>query len=116
MIVVFDGKCLLCNGSVQFLLRHDKRGVFQFASIQGAAGGALLAKAGLQVDGLETLLLVDGERSGNTRLQVCVSHTASAGRGGWRGCSGSFRRHCETRCTVSWRAIAIDGSAIAKPA
>jgi predicted DCC family thiol-disulfide oxidoreductase YuxK len=63
MIVVFDAKCLLCSSSVHFLLRHDHRGVFQFASMQGATGGALLAKAGLPVDDLQTLLLVDGERA-----------------------------------------------------
>lgn len=60
MIVVFDAQCLLCNGWVQFLLRHDRRGVFRFASIQGTAGRRLLADAGLAVDGLQTLLLVDG--------------------------------------------------------
>jgi predicted DCC family thiol-disulfide oxidoreductase YuxK len=62
MIVVFDAQCLLCDGWVRFLLRHDRRGVLRFASIQGANGRALLARAGLQVDGLQTLLLVDGER------------------------------------------------------
>ena len=63
MIVVFDRQCLLCNGWVRFLLRHDRRGVFRFASIQGATGAALLAQAGLQVNGLQTLLLIDGGRS-----------------------------------------------------
>lgn len=63
MIVVFDAQCLLCNGWVHFLLKHDHRGVFQFASIQGETGRALLDKAGLSVAGLQTLLLVDGARS-----------------------------------------------------
>ena len=63
MIVVFDGQCLLCNGWVQFLLRHDRRGRFRFASIQGEAGGRMLADAGLRVEGLQTLLLVEGDRS-----------------------------------------------------
>lgn len=63
MIVVFDAQCLLCNGWVQFLLRHDRRAVFRFASIQGATGHRLLADAGLAVDGLQTLLLVDGQRT-----------------------------------------------------
>ena len=63
MIVVFDAQCLLCNGWVQFLLRHDRKGVFRFASIQSEAGQTLLANAGLTVDGLQTLLLIDGERS-----------------------------------------------------
>jgi predicted DCC family thiol-disulfide oxidoreductase YuxK len=63
MIVVFDGQCLLCNGWVQFLLRHDRAQRIRFASIQGTAGQRLLAQAGLQIDGLQTLLVIDGERS-----------------------------------------------------
>lgn len=63
MIVVFDAKCLLCNGWVQFLLRHDRNATFKFASIQGEAGRRLLSEQGLEVDGLQTLLLVDGDRA-----------------------------------------------------
>lgn len=63
MILVFDAQCLLCNGWVRFLLKHDRQGVFSFASIQGEAGQALLKQSGLKVDGLQTLLLVDGERT-----------------------------------------------------
>jgi predicted DCC family thiol-disulfide oxidoreductase YuxK len=62
VIVVFDAQCLLCNASVQFLLRHDRKAVLRFASIQGLAGRRLLAEQGLVVDGLQTLLLVDGPR------------------------------------------------------
>lgn len=69
MIIVFDAKCLLCDHWVRFLLQHDKRQVFRFASIQGKNGQALLAQAGLRVEGLETLLLVDGER--------CWQHTGA---------------------------------------
>jgi len=64
LIVVFDGQqCLLCNAWVRFLLRHDQRGVFRFAAIQGRTGQALLQQAGLQLEGLQTLLLVDGVKS-----------------------------------------------------
>lgn len=69
MIVVFDAQCLLCSRWVAFLLRFDRRRVFRFASIQGVTGSALLARAGLRVDGLQTLLLVDGDR--------CWQHTGA---------------------------------------
>lgn len=62
-IVVFDGQCLLCNGWVRFLLRHDRRGRLRYASIQGRTGQQLLADAGLRVEGLQTLLLVEDGRS-----------------------------------------------------
>lgn len=62
MIVVFDAQCLLCNGWVKFLLRHDHEGILRFASIQGVTGKALLSQAHLELEGLETLLLIDGQQ------------------------------------------------------
>ncbi len=63
MIVVFDADCLLCNHWVQFLLRHDRKGVFKFAAMRGEVGRELLEREELPIEGLETLLLVDGGRS-----------------------------------------------------
>jgi predicted DCC family thiol-disulfide oxidoreductase YuxK len=58
MVVVFDAKCLLCSSWVRFLLRHDRKKCFRFASIQGPSGLALLECNGLRPENLETLLLV----------------------------------------------------------
>ena len=64
MIVVFDAKCLLCNGWVQFLLRHDRQGRIRFASMQGQEGARLLREVGLSAgEGLQTLLVMEGGRS-----------------------------------------------------
>ena len=82
MIVVFDAQCLLCNGWVQFLLRHDKRAVLRFASIQGRAGAQLLSAAGLQVEGLQTLLVVDGQRS--WQQTAAIFRILHALGGAWR--------------------------------
>ena len=35
MIVFFDGVCNLCQGSVRYLIKQDKKGVLKFASLQG---------------------------------------------------------------------------------
>jgi predicted DCC family thiol-disulfide oxidoreductase YuxK len=59
MIVVFDAQCLLCNAWVRFLLKHDRSKQIRFASIQNNAGKKLLAEAGLKIDRLETLLVID---------------------------------------------------------
>ena len=32
-IVLFDGECNLCNGSVQFIIKRDPNGYFRFASL-----------------------------------------------------------------------------------
>lgn len=62
-LVLYDGTCGLCNRSVQLILRHDRRGRFRFAALQSDTGRALLAKHGLPVDALDTVVLVDGDRA-----------------------------------------------------
>ncbi len=59
-IVLFDGVCNLCNGSVQFLLRRDRRRRFRFAALQSAAGRALLEQYGLSTQTLETIVVLEG--------------------------------------------------------
>ncbi|WVE39738.1 DCC1-like thiol-disulfide oxidoreductase family protein, partial [Priestia megaterium] len=31
-LILFDGICNLCNGSVQFIIKHDEQALFSFAS------------------------------------------------------------------------------------
>lgn len=42
-IVLFDGVCNFCNSSVQFIIKRDRGGYFQFASLQSDVGKNLLA-------------------------------------------------------------------------
>jgi len=37
-IVLFDGVCNLCSGSVLFIIQRDKKGIFKFASLQSSFG------------------------------------------------------------------------------
>ena len=60
-IVVFDGVCNLCNGVVQWLIRHDPEGRLAFASRQSAAGARLAVEHGL--DGIESVVVIEGERA-----------------------------------------------------
>ena len=44
-VVFFDGVCNLCNGTVDFIIKSDKKGLLRFASLQGetaASAGSLL--------------------------------------------------------------------------
>jgi predicted DCC family thiol-disulfide oxidoreductase YuxK len=61
-ILLFDGVCNLCNGTVQWVIAHDPRAQIRFASLQSDAGRALLAKHGLPQGAMDTVVLVDGER------------------------------------------------------
>lgn len=41
-IILFDGVCNLCNGAVQFIIRHEKTDELRFASLQSAIAGSIL--------------------------------------------------------------------------
>lgn len=59
-VLFYDGQCNLCNGAVQFVLRHEKNDQIVFASLQSALGKMLISKFELQnVDSL--VLYHDGE-------------------------------------------------------
>lgn len=58
-VIVFDGVCVLCNGWVRFLIRHDRRGRFRFAAMQTRAGRTLLEGHGLDPADPVSFLLVD---------------------------------------------------------
>jgi len=62
-VVLFDGVCNLCNGSVQFVIKRDPHARFRFAALQSAAGAALVTRATGQPidDSLESMLLVEND-------------------------------------------------------
>lgn len=45
-LVLYDGVCGLCGRLLQFLLRHDHRRAFSFASLQSALGQSIVARSG----------------------------------------------------------------------
>lgn len=60
-IILFDGDCNLCDWSVNFLLRRDARGVFQFSSQQSGPGSAFLAQYDCPKDLSTVTLIANGK-------------------------------------------------------
>jgi predicted DCC family thiol-disulfide oxidoreductase YuxK len=61
-VVLFDGQCNLCNGAVNFIIRHDSRDRFRFASLQSPVAAELLRQHGL-ADDLGTIVMIDGDHA-----------------------------------------------------
>jgi predicted DCC family thiol-disulfide oxidoreductase YuxK len=87
-VVLFDGVCNLCNGSVQFIIRHDPAGRFRFASLQSEAGQALLRRHGLDPEDLFSVILVEDGRA-HSRSDAALRIAAGLS-GGWRA-AGALR-------------------------
>jgi predicted DCC family thiol-disulfide oxidoreductase YuxK len=61
-IILFDGVCNLCNGSVRFVLENERQPIFRFAWIQSRAGEELLKSCGLPSDYRQAVVLIDSDR------------------------------------------------------
>jgi len=81
-IVLFDGVCNLCNRSVQFIIRKDKKKQFLFASLQGKTGQEVLKRFKLPVDNFNSFLLVEGDHV-YTQSTAVLKMLKKLG-GGWK--------------------------------
>ena len=61
-IILFDGICNLCDGAVQFVIKHDPENQFLFASLQSEAGQRLLKQYKLSVENFNSFILIQDEK------------------------------------------------------
>lgn len=66
-LVLYDGLCGFCDASVQWLLAHDPDRRFQFAALQGATAGAIVARHPLP-PGLDSIILVTSPGTPDERV------------------------------------------------
>lgn len=59
-VILFDGVCNLCNGSVLFIIKRDPRSQFYFAALQSDFGNRQLKNFGLPATELNSVLLIKG--------------------------------------------------------
>ena len=82
--VLFDGVCNLCNGAVNFIIDHDRRQRFRFASLQSPAGQELLTRHALPSAYLQSLVLLeDGKVSTKSTAALKIARRLD---GGWPFC------------------------------
>jgi len=58
-IILFDGVCNLCNNAVNFIIEHDKKDVFRFASLQGEIGKKLTTERGIEPEVIDSIVLIE---------------------------------------------------------
>lgn len=56
-IILFDGVCNLCESSVQFIIKHDKKDVFRFVALQSDLGKKIMQYIGIESDNIDSIVL-----------------------------------------------------------
>lgn len=62
-IILFDGVCNLCNGTVRFVLKYDKQKRYVFTALQSPQGQNLLTRYDIPIrDHLQSFVLYENNR------------------------------------------------------
>ena len=72
-IVLFDGDCHFCDSSVQFIIKHDHKGIYYFAPLQSKRAQVLLEKHQISFD-LNSIVLIENEEAyikSTAVLRIC---------------------------------------------
>jgi predicted DCC family thiol-disulfide oxidoreductase YuxK len=56
-IILFDGVCNLCDNTVQYIIKHDKKDVFRFVQLQSALGQEILKYIGVDTSKTDSIIL-----------------------------------------------------------
>ena len=58
-IILFDGICNLCEASVQFVIKYDKKDVFRFVALQSELGKEIIKHIGLENKNIDSVILYE---------------------------------------------------------
>jgi len=56
-LILFDGVCNLCNSTVQYVIKHDKKDVFRFAALQSDIGKKIINEYKIDTGKTDSILL-----------------------------------------------------------
>lgn len=58
-IILFDGVCNLCDNTVQFIIKHDKKDIFRFVAIQSEIGQQIVKYLGIDTSKTDSIILYE---------------------------------------------------------
>ena len=56
-LILFDGVCNLCNTSVQYVIKHDKKNSFMFTALQSEVGQQIIKNYNIDTSKTDSILL-----------------------------------------------------------
>ncbi len=62
-IIIFDSECSFCNSSVNFVFKHDPKGLFCFAPMHSNVAKSLIKEQRIDEFSSDTIILIKGDKS-----------------------------------------------------
>ena len=82
-IILFDGVCNLCNSSVLFIIKRDKKDRFRFAALQSEVGKKLARERNIDTSKIDSIILIEPHIAYYTQSTAVLKIGQSFG-GLWR--------------------------------
>lgn len=61
-IILFDGECKLCTGSIRFISHHDRKEYFTYISLKSEAADKIINKYGIDLTRIDSVFLIMNEK------------------------------------------------------
>lgn len=62
-IILFDGVCNLCNSTVRFVIKQDKKDIFRFVPLQSVLGLKIINHIGIDIENTDSIVLYQPEKA-----------------------------------------------------
>ena len=79
-IILFDGVCNLCNSSVQFVIKRDKKDIFRYAALQSEIGEQLVKQRQIDTSKVDSIILIEPGVAYYTKSDAALEIAQDLGR------------------------------------
>jgi predicted DCC family thiol-disulfide oxidoreductase YuxK len=62
-LILYDGKCNLCNSTLQFILKRDKLKIFHYLPLQSSQAEELLKTIQFDQSGIDSVIFIENGRA-----------------------------------------------------
>lgn len=87
-IILFDGVCNLCDSTVQFIIKHDKKDVFRFVALQSDLGQEVIKYLGVDTSKTDSIILYEPGHAYYYKAEAAIN--IAKGLGGIYSLMGLF--------------------------
>lgn len=87
-IILFDGVCNLCDSTVQFIIKHDKKDVFRFVALQSDLGQEVIKYLGIDISKTDSIILYEPGHAYYYKAEAAIN--IAKGLGGIYSLMGAF--------------------------
>ena len=78
-IILFDAVCNLCDASVQFILKKDKKDVFRFVALQSELGKEIIQYLGIDTNKTDSIILYEPGNAYHYKSQAALTIAGELG-------------------------------------